>query len=32
MKKKPQDLFHLAREALLRAGAHETMAAQKAAA
>jgi (2R)-3-sulfolactate dehydrogenase (NADP+) len=26
MKKKPQELFQLAREALLRAGAHETMA------
>jgi hypothetical protein len=26
MKKKPQELFRLAREALLRAGAHETMA------
>lgn len=26
MKKKPQELFHLARQALLRAGAHETMA------
>ena len=26
MKKKPQELFRLAREALLRAGAHQTMA------